>query len=283
MTNTNIQTLDFTGVSHDSNKKLLDELTFNIAMIRPKEGYHVDIPEELAGSIEDIKQRLELYERYMQSEKEYPKLKPYKPLAMVILKDATVVMVDIFETGNSYTEDIVKEIKDAIDEGETHVQFDNNGSVAVNNVWKVEDFQTKELYIINEENDPKLEPLTIESIEKMDYNELDDTIADVTGWLLNSFDEDNKEQIFLMELLNEAVDQLDQQFLNERYEKERLENILSGFLQQTNLYKMFEEYVEDIKKLQKDPKDTYKVAEEIFGDLNSFMRQNPRFRADFSE
>lgn len=77
------------------------------------------------------------------------------------------------------------------------------------------------------------------------------------------------EQCYKLALDREKTDY---KFRDERYEKERLENILFGFIGNYNLNKLFEQYLLDLKQEQNDPNDEYEIAKELYGDLDRLIK-----------
>jgi hypothetical protein len=67
----NIKVLNFNGVNHESNKQLINNLEFSIANIEPRGAYHINLPDDLVGNIASLKQRLELYQNFMEQSKNY--------------------------------------------------------------------------------------------------------------------------------------------------------------------------------------------------------------------
>lgn len=126
------------------------------------------------------------------------------------------------------------------------------------------------------------EPLSEETIVRMSDNKLFDTI-DFLQEQVNITEDDIDEKDYFDSLLTSAIDEAEERFYNYRWEAERLDHILFGFLQQYDLYEQFEQFVEQIKKDQKDPEDTYKVNEEIYGDMEEFIRGRQYLKADFDK
>jgi hypothetical protein len=261
--------LNFTGVNHESNKKLINELEFSIALITPKEGYHINIPNELVNSVAKIKQRLNLYQDFMDAKRE-PKEEINPLIAFIINKDASVHVIDIESSGNVSTEDIIKEIKDAIFEEETLIKI-GTSTINVNNVWQVEDGVTRERFTINEDNNPHLTPISKETIPVMQYTELKETIDMLTEWNYNSDEIEDKDS--LLELLDHAIDELDQRYCNEAYEHERVDRLLCDFINHFNLHDKFHQFLYELET-QRENNDPYNVINEVYGDIDNFMKNH---------
>lgn len=199
------KTFNFTGVSVESNKRLINNLEFSIAQITPNGYYHLNIPEQLVEDIAALKARLDLYQGFSDYQKEV----------------GTYPAKDICELP----------------------EFDH----------------------------------TEEEIEDMDYHKLED--------ITNSFIDALESKIGVEDrvYLNILFDQLDAKFLNERYEKERLNNLLYAFLGEHKLYSIFEMMIEKLKKEQLDEKDEHGVIDELYGNLDEFMKDNPSFKADWGK
>jgi hypothetical protein len=263
------KTFDFTGVNAESNAQLINELEFSIALITPKEGYHINIPNELVESIGKIKQRLNLYQDFMDVQKETKE--EFSPLiAFIINKDASVHVIDIESSGNVSTEDIIKEINDAIFEEEALIKI-GTSTINVNNVWQVEDGVTRGRFTINEDNNPHLTPISKETISDMHYKELKETIDLLTECNYNSDEIEDKDS--LLELLDHAIDELDQRYCNEAYEHERTDRLLCDFISHFNLHDKFHQFLYGLE-IQRENNDPYNVINEMYGDIDNFMKDH---------
>jgi hypothetical protein len=265
------KTFDFTGVNAESNAQLIKNLEFNIALIEPKGHYHIDIPNELLESIAAIKQRLELYQgiRDYNDELQYddsPRL-----IAYIIFKDATVLPIDSESSPEvADAEEVVWTIKNAISDGETHVKI-GISTVNVNNVWQVQDEQTKERFTINEENDPQLIPISKETISDMSYQNLKETIDMMMDQLCQS--EDDEDTVYSHEMLDHAIDELFQHFCNEACEHERTDNLLIDFISHFKLHDQFHQFLYELET-QRENNDPYNVINEMYGDIDNFMKNH---------
>jgi hypothetical protein len=269
-------TINLTRVNHESNEILINDLMYAIAMIKPNGVYHIELPKELGENIAKIKQRLELYQDLIEVKNEPLEENPL--IALIVLNDSSIRPIDIFSSGNILVEEICDMLFDAISKQEEFITIGGT-KIEVNSVWKVIDGKTNKPTIINDENDPKIPPITSDSISKMHHNQLVETIHDLNHWMLESDDVGHQES--LSELLSVGIDTLEERFLNERYEHERLDNILAGFISEYGIFKLFEMYLVEIKKQQQNPNDKYRVAEEMFGDMDEFMRGRSYLKEKF--
>ncbi|MEC1772810.1 helix-turn-helix domain-containing protein [Schinkia azotoformans] len=87
----------------------------------------------------------------------------------------------------------------------------------------------------------------------------------------------------ILQIYEDDFDQLKEKFYEFRYESERSNNILDGFVVKYKLEKLFEQYLLDIKQEQQNSDDEYKIAEEMYGDIDEFMRDHSYLFEDFSK
>ncbi|MBU9714454.1 hypothetical protein [Evansella tamaricis] len=200
-----------------------------------------------------------------------------KAIAYITMDDATVYILDTYSSGQIKFKEVCDLIESAIYIGRQFITIGGT-RIDVNKVWSVRCPETDTTYLINEDNDPKIEPISKESIEKMEYRELSETINTLMDWSCNHIDEDDEEEGTIHELLDTAIDELKQKYCDEVYEKERLDHILFSFLSANGLFKLFEKHIEELKQEQNDPEDKFHVAEELYGDLNEFMRERPEYK-----
>lgn len=80
----------------------------------------------------------------------------------------------------------------------------------------------------------------------------------------------------VMKQLDLAIDELDERCSQYAYDTTRLDNILMSFIGEYKLYDLFADHVQKLVKELDDPKDTYEVAKEMYGeDLADFIKQRP--------
>jgi hypothetical protein len=344
--NQNIKALNFTGVNHESNERLIKNLEFSIANIEPRGAYHINLLDDLVKNIARVKHRLELYQNFMERSRESYSIPEYRPVAKVVLKNGGFVTVDIFREGNAYIDDITGSIIDAFKNFDEYVKFEecsiltkdidyvlfedkkvlnsadyrqspliamivmndatafpidsvcsgeittreivdriNEGiatgkefitiggtKIFVNLIWYVRDDHTNEQFIINDDNDPEIPPISLDTIPKMHYKTLSDTIYNLIEYINNTDIEDEQETLTM--LLIGAIEELQQRYCDESYERERVENILNGFVMEHQLEDKFTIWLK-VKKLEQDnPEDKYEVAKEIYGNIDEFMKNH---------
>lgn len=104
---------------------------------------------------------------------------------------------------------------------------------------------------------------------------------------IESYKNSNSQQIQndrkILQIYEDDFDQFKEKFYEFRYESERSNNILDGFVVKYKLEKLFEQYLLDIKQEQQNPEDEYKIAEEMYGDIDEFMRDHSYLFEDFSK
>ncbi|WP_404443507.1 hypothetical protein LG307_14905 [Sutcliffiella horikoshii] len=258
-----------------TNEQLIKNLEFSIASIKPNGHYHLNIPEELSKDIANIKARLREYET---------KINPAPPknelVAMITMKDASCQVIDVHSSGNITAEEVSNAIIFALNKGIDSVKIGCT-SIKVDDVWQVTDGMNKKSVVINPANDPHLIPISSENMTKFSDNALRDSINILLELIDNEDDEDIRGEY--TSVTYDAVDELEERFLNARYEYERLDNILFSFMAENGLYQLFENHIEQLKVLQNDPNDKYEVADELYGDLDEFMSKRSHLKVNFSE
>ncbi|MEC1726946.1 helix-turn-helix transcriptional regulator [Schinkia azotoformans] len=104
---------------------------------------------------------------------------------------------------------------------------------------------------------------------------------------IESYKNSNSQQIQndrkILQIYEDDFDQFKEKFYEFRYESERSNNILDGFVVKYKLEKLLEQYLLDIKQEQQNPEDEYKIAEEMYGDIDEFMRDHSYLFEDFGK
>lgn len=183
-------------------------------------------------------------------------------IATVVLGgDGTTFL--FYKNGNMNAPEIVKAIENGLDNNLFEITIGAH-KVPLNEVWMVEDWITKEKYIINDEN--KLPTLNAELMATMSDTKLKETMDDIREWIAMCDDEDELDVYYL--LLENAIDEFDQRYCNASYEAKRMSNILNSFVNENELNKQFENWILEKRKFQNSPMDKYNVIDELYGDLD---------------
>jgi len=346
---------NWTNVNQESNKKLMDDLMWDLGLLTP-EGVLMVMPDKLSDSLIAVADRLEFYHGWNEQQKKFAHLKPYKPIAHVVYKDGTVIPVDIGEEGHSHVEDIFGHLQDDIrDEKEftklrnqtviklrkvekvinpkngeefiidheinnpkvvfitnnnwsqSIIEYENdfdspeevvehvkkaieNGDFTLENVsyhgvkcttdlsraWKIETSDFKQEWILNDGNQPPEQPALKEliSIRLRDYISL---FSERVAFAIDE-DDMNEEVERDILLLDEAIDELFERYVNEKSKAWTTHNILFSFVNQNNLFESFVQHIDNLKlNLSADSEENRTISDMLYGDLDEFMKKNPMF------
>lgn len=183
---TDYKMFNWTNVNHDSNSRLVSNLQFQIAQIKPLNNYHLEIPDGLSASIMAVSERLAFYQDWNEQQKKFAHLKPYKPIAHVVYKDGTVIPVDIGEEGHSYVEDIFGHLQDDIRNEQEFTKLQDGTVIKLRKVEKVVNPENGEEFIIDHyPNAPKVVFLidNTRSVQIIEYEQDFDSSEEVVEYI----------------------------------------------------------------------------------------------------
>lgn len=346
---------DFTDVNQESNKKLMDDLMWDLGLLTPERVLMV-MPEKLSNSLIAVADRLEFYHDWHEQQKKFGQLKPYKPIAYIHYFDGSIFPVDVHAEGHSYVEDIFGHLQDDIrdekeftklqngtviklrkvekvinhengeefiidhevnnpkvvfitnnDWSQSIIEYENdfdsaeevvehvkkaieNGDLTLENVsyhgvkcttdlsraWKIETSDFKQEWILNDGNQPPNQP----ALEELIPIRLRDYINLFSERVAFAIDEDdmNEEVERDMSLLDEAIDELFERYVNEKNKAWTTHNILFSFINQNNLFESFVQHIDNLKlDMSADSEETRGISDMLYGDLDEFMKKNPMF------
>lgn len=144
---------DWTNVNQESNKKLMDDLMWDLGLLTP-EGVLMVMPDKLSDSLIAVADRLEFYHEWNEQQKRLQHLKPYKPIAHIVYKDGTIIPVNVYEEGHSCVEDILVHLQSDIDDKKEITKLQCGTVIKLCKVVKIVDQESGEEFIIR--HDPKI-------------------------------------------------------------------------------------------------------------------------------
>lgn len=118
------KTFNFTGVDNESNNRLIKDLEMGIALIEPTQNLGINIPSDLKESITALKERLNLYQGFLDYQDEIGHLPEYKPTAKLYLKNGGYLTVDITEEGHVDIDDLKVWVQGHFLDFEDYIKFD---------------------------------------------------------------------------------------------------------------------------------------------------------------
>lgn len=176
---------NWTNVNQESNKKLMDDLMWDLGLLTP-EGVLMVMPDKLSDSLIAVADRLEFYHGWNEQQKKFAHLKPYKPIAHVVYKDGTVIPVDIGEEGHSHVEDIFGHLQDDIRDEKEFTKLQNQTVIKLRKVEKVINPKNGEEFIIDHyPNSPKVVFLidNTRSVQIIEYEQDFDSSEEVVEYI----------------------------------------------------------------------------------------------------
>ncbi len=203
---------------------------------------------------------------------------PNSPKVAFIVDNTRSIQLIEYENDFDSVESVARYIEKAIANGKDTIENTaHDGKRYTTNIskaWKVTTSDHKQEWIVNEENQALEQP----TLKEMNHIQLKNWISTFSEQVVFAIDDDDMDEELesCIEILDEAIDELAERYVEANFNVNRLDDILSGFIKNYDLYEQFNDYIDQIKLYIHDPKDTYEVAKEMYGeDLADFIKQRP--------
>lgn len=180
---------DFTDVNQESNKKLMDDLMWDLGLLTP-EGVLMVMPDKLSDSLIAVADRLEFYQDWHEQQKKFGQLKPYKPIAYIHYFDGSIFPVVVHAEGHSYVEDIFGHLQDDIRNEQEFTKLQDGTVIKLRKVEKVVNPENGEEFIIDHyPNAPKVVFLidNTRSVQIIEYEQDFDSPEEVVESIKKAF------------------------------------------------------------------------------------------------